>query len=236
MNEVTEHRATAERLVESWAEDCSEYSTTFPDDGEILIKRVDAALADAFARGRDEATAPLLETLAEKDMALAEARSVEGKCMCPLPADDVDTLCGHKCSTFPAPVEAPAVAETPLTVEDTKAELRVLRQQIEDTIAVAETESDKDGFISAYHFKTGAIHRLLAEARKGDSHIIREAVSEYERTHDKREAQEVLSEFKRDMEEKVIPEIENALYERNVLAEEARHRIMKPSGKDISHE
>lgn len=44
--------------------------------------------------------------------------------------------------------------------------LYALRQQVEDTIAVAQTETDADGFISAYHFKTGAIHRLLAEARK----------------------------------------------------------------------
>ena len=49
-----------------------------------------------------------------------------------------------------------------------KDDLHALRQQIEDTIAVAETETDADGFITAYHFKTGAIHRLLAMARQGD--------------------------------------------------------------------
>lgn len=45
-------------------------------------------------------------------------------------------------------------------------DLVTLRQQVEDTIAVAQTDEDADGFITAYHFKTGAIHRLLAEARK----------------------------------------------------------------------
>jgi hypothetical protein len=51
--------------------------------------------------------------------------------------------------------------------------LRALRQQVEDTIAVAETESDGEGFIKAYHFKTGAIHRLLALARQGGTHTHR---------------------------------------------------------------
>lgn len=57
----------------------------------------------------------------------------------------------------------------PVTPEQDQGErdlLRALRQQVEDTIAVAKTENDDDGFITAYHFKTGAIHRLLAEARK----------------------------------------------------------------------
>lgn len=44
--------------------------------------------------------------------------------------------------------------------------LKELKQQVEDTIAVAVTEDDEDGFIKAYHFKTGAIHRLLAMSRK----------------------------------------------------------------------
>jgi len=46
--------------------------------------------------------------------------------------------------------------------------LRELRQQVEDTIAVARTEADGSGFITAYHFQTGAIHRLLAKAREGN--------------------------------------------------------------------
>jgi len=45
-------------------------------------------------------------------------------------------------------------------------DLRELRMRVEETIALAQTESE-DGFITAYHFKTGAIHRLLAEVRKG---------------------------------------------------------------------
>lgn len=46
--------------------------------------------------------------------------------------------------------------------------LAALRQQVEDTVIVAKTDTDDEGSITAYHFKTGAIHRLLAEARKGD--------------------------------------------------------------------
>jgi len=58
-----------------------------------------------------------------------------------------------------------------------KNDLHALRQQVEDTIAVAETETDADGFISAYHFKTGAIHRLLAMARKGDGSLGRPVIT-----------------------------------------------------------
>jgi hypothetical protein len=46
--------------------------------------------------------------------------------------------------------------------------LHDLRQQIEMAIALGQTDVDDEGHISAYHFKTGALHRLLAEARKGD--------------------------------------------------------------------
>lgn len=45
-----------------------------------------------------------------------------------------------------------------------RTELLGLRQQVEDTIMVAKTDSE-DGFITAYHFKTGAIHRLLGRVR-----------------------------------------------------------------------
>lgn len=44
--------------------------------------------------------------------------------------------------------------------------LNVLRQRVEEADRLAEKEEDADGFIVAYHFKTGAWHRLLAEARK----------------------------------------------------------------------
>lgn len=36
-----------------------------------------------------------------------------GVCRCPESVCGLHPFCGHKCSTFPAPVEAPAVAETP---------------------------------------------------------------------------------------------------------------------------
>lgn len=51
----------------------------------------------------------------------------------------------------------------PLTQD--AAELLQLRQQVEDTVGAAQTEADAEGWITAYHFKTGAIHRLLAMAR-----------------------------------------------------------------------
>jgi hypothetical protein len=44
--------------------------------------------------------------------------------------------------------------------------LAALRQQVEDTILVAQTDADAEGWITAYHFKTGAIHRLIAKARE----------------------------------------------------------------------
>lgn len=37
---------------------------------------------------------------------------------------------------------------------------------------------------------------------------------------------EALKEFEREMKERVIPEIEQAIKERIVLAEEARHRVL----------
>lgn len=55
---------------------------------------------------------------------------------------------------------------TTAPVSEWQDKLNVLRQQVEDTIAVAQTDEDEQGFITAYHFKTGAIHRLLAEARR----------------------------------------------------------------------
>ena len=44
-------------------------------------------------------------------------------------------------------------------------ELAMLRRLVEETVMVAQTDEDADGFVSAYHFKTGAIHRLLAAVR-----------------------------------------------------------------------
>jgi len=49
--------------------------------------------------------------------------------------------------------------------------LHDLRDHIQMTIHLGETDQDDDGFISAYHFKTGAIHRLLFQAQRDDSEI-----------------------------------------------------------------
>jgi hypothetical protein len=43
--------------------------------------------------------------------------------------------------------------------------VRDLCQAFEDLIAVAKVDVDADGWITAYHFKTGALHRLLGKAR-----------------------------------------------------------------------
>jgi hypothetical protein len=48
----------------------------------------------------------------------------------------------------------------------TQAALKELAQGIEDLIAVATKDEDGDGFVTAYHFKTGAMHRLLGRARQ----------------------------------------------------------------------
>jgi hypothetical protein len=40
-----------------------------------------------------------------------------------------------------------------------------LAQGIEDLLLVATVDTDDDGYVLAYHFKTGALHRLLAKAR-----------------------------------------------------------------------
>lgn len=46
-----------------------------------------------------------------------------------------------------------------------KKELAELKMRVQETIMQAETDTDKDGWITAYHFKTGAIHRLLKDVR-----------------------------------------------------------------------
>lgn len=40
-----------------------------------------------------------------------------------------------------------------------------LSQSVENLLAVAEKDTDVDGYITAYHFKTGVLHRLLARTR-----------------------------------------------------------------------
>lgn len=59
-----------------------------------------------------------------------------------------------------------ALAAQTRACEAAQVELKSLKQQVEDTVLVAVTDSDEEGFITAYHFKTGAIHRLLAKARQ----------------------------------------------------------------------
>lgn len=46
-----------------------------------------------------------------------------------------------------------------------KEEIKELKTQIQIAILSGEIELGEDGFITAYHFKTGAIHRLLKIAR-----------------------------------------------------------------------
>lgn len=56
--------------------------------------------------------------------------------------------------------------ELKVKLEKAERALFELRQQVEHTIMVAETDVDGNDWITAYHFKTGAIHRLLAKARE----------------------------------------------------------------------
>ncbi|MCA1670321.1 MAG: hypothetical protein LC793_23655 [Thermomicrobia bacterium] len=47
-----------------------------------------------------------------------------------------------------------------------RADLHELRMRVEEADALARKDEDADGWITGYHFNTGAWHRLLAEVRK----------------------------------------------------------------------
>lgn len=51
-------------------------------------------------------------------------------------------------------------------VAEVECERDQLAQGIEDLVAVATTDADAEGYVVAYHFKTGALHRLLGMARQ----------------------------------------------------------------------
>jgi hypothetical protein len=65
-------------------------------------------------------------------------------------------------------------------LDDSRARLRTVEQErdrllgvvdgifqdFEDLLVVATKDVDADGFVSAYHFKTGAIHRMLGKVRQ----------------------------------------------------------------------
>lgn len=73
-------------------------------------------------------------------------------------------------------IEAINAAIARLSAEPPQPELALLKQLVEETVMVATTDEDGEGFISAYHFKTGAIHRLLAAVRTGNypAHIVQQ--------------------------------------------------------------
>lgn len=63
--------------------------------------------------------------------------------------------------------------------------IRDLCQAFEDLIAVATVDVDADGFISAYHFKTGALHRLLGKVRSLPQERYRVGVRQVDRSEGK---------------------------------------------------
>jgi hypothetical protein len=69
-------------------------------------------------------------------------------------------------------------------LEDRKI-IRDLCQAFEDLIAVATVDVDADGWITAYHFKTGALHRLLGKARALSADLYRPGVLEVDRSDGK---------------------------------------------------
>lgn len=92
--------------------------------------------------------------------------------------------------------------------------LHELRQQVEDTILVAQTDEDSEGGITAYHFKTGAIHRLLAKAREGDgpaesgdNAALRHAISAHRAESISAAATEIANRYFGDYPEKAQPKI-----------------------------
>jgi hypothetical protein len=74
-----------------------------------------------------------------------------------------------------------ALSAPPPGEERLREALSELRQQVEDTVLVATTDTDDEGWITAYHFKTGAIHRLIAKARGPIPSALRAALREDEK-------------------------------------------------------
>jgi hypothetical protein len=88
-------------------------------------------------------------------------------------------------------------------------ELAILKRLVEETIMVAKTDEDADGFISAYHFQTGAIHRLLAAVRTGNypPHV-RQATYEYQKRASYTPADPAeIAAYEERVQREVIPEI-----------------------------
>lgn len=63
--------------------------------------------------------------------------------------------------------------------------IRDLCQAFEDLIAVATVDVDADGWITAYHFQTGALHRLLGKVRSLPGNLYRVGVLQVERSDGK---------------------------------------------------
>jgi hypothetical protein len=53
-----------------------------------------------------------------------------------------------------------------------------LAQGIEDLLAVAIVDEDVEGYVTAYHFKTGALHKLLGKARGYAPEIVQHRIKE----------------------------------------------------------
>src|SRR5262245_48331988 len=57
------------------------------------------------------------------------------------------------------------LAEARAALQTANERLREFAQDFEDLLLVATKDEDAEGIITAYHFKTGAIHRLLGKVR-----------------------------------------------------------------------
>lgn len=98
--------------------------------------------------------------------------------------------------------------------QKSQAALHALRQQVEDTVLVAQTDTDEEGTITAYHFKTGAIHRLLAKAREGDgpadegdNAVLRSAIADARMKAIDAAATEIANRYFGDYPEKAQPKL-----------------------------
>ncbi len=204
--------------------------------GEALAEFLDAAAAQPA--GRDDALALIRELLDTElgEMAcagsMAPVEDVLGRMRALASAppqgdrtefrktithDDIP-LCPKCDHLVPVTLSAEARAASPppqptvgaVSAEVEGRELAMLKQLVEETIMVAKPDEDADGFISAYHFQTGAIHRLLAAVRTSNypPHV-RQRVYEYQQRPSYTPADPAeIAAYEERIRRDVIPEIE----------------------------
>ncbi len=136
--EFTEEvRAELENFVVKYVKDVGEWRD-WVRDGYLgdLAPAIQTALA-VIDRTVDNWARALDETKAEKNSAVIQLSNAK------------DTIGGMRTA-----------------LEGKDKAIHTLAQGFEDLLLVATTDTDDEGFITAYHFNTGALHRLLAIARQ----------------------------------------------------------------------